>query len=236
MTSMMQSMIDRLYSKNILIVAASGNGGHRVNNFPASYHKVISVGAVDQDENIWSGSNYGPALELTGPGVSILSTGFTMREDGNYSYTLTVYSGTSMATPHVAGSAAILFSHFPTCTVTEIRYALAYTAKDKGLTGCDEQYGYGIIRVKDAFDYLTSNPCTNTTSSGQNIVRNDTCDLLVIDNETGVSDNIQGTTKFNRKPLSHSLNQFMQSKNNPISYIKKRMRSRRNRYNVHDQP
>jgi Subtilase family len=228
MTLMMKSLIDRLYSKNVLIVAASGNGGEYRNNYPASYHKVISVGAVDQDENIWYGSNYGPALELTGPGASILSTGFTVDEDGNYSYTLTQYSGTSMATPHVAGSAAILFSHFPTCSVTEIRYALAITAKDKGISGCDEQYGYGIVQVKDAFDYLKSNPCTNRTSWGQNIIRNGTCDLLVDDK---VLDNgIQRPSKFNRRPLSHALKDHLKpdqlSKTQHLLNKKKRVRVR----------
>ena len=69
-----------------------------------------------------------------------------------------MYSGTSMATPHVAGAAALLISHFPTCSVTQLRYALAYTSKDKGRSGCDPYYGYGIIRVKAAYDFLKQYP------------------------------------------------------------------------------
>ncbi len=62
--------------------------------------------------------------------------------------------GTSMATPHVAGVAALLWSFYPAKTNAEIREALQTTALDKGATGRDNSYGYGIVQAKLAYDYL----------------------------------------------------------------------------------
>ncbi len=69
------------------------------------------------------------------------------------------WDGTSMATPHVAGVAALVWSHYPTCTNAEIRSALQATAQDLGAAGRDNAYGYGLVQAKSAFDYLAANPC-----------------------------------------------------------------------------
>jgi serine protease len=98
-------------------------------------------------------------------GTGILSTGFT--STGQYTFVL--YTGTSMASPHVAGAAALLFSNFPKCTATQIRYALAYTASDKGSKGCDEKYGYGIIQVKAAYDFLKAYKCSYKSNWGKTV-------------------------------------------------------------------
>jgi len=68
-------------------------------------------------------------------------------------------SGTSMATPAVAGVAALVWSNFPSCSGTEIRNALKATAQDAGATGKDVYFGYGIVKAKAAHDYLTTNGC-----------------------------------------------------------------------------
>jgi len=64
------------------------------------------------------------------------------------------YNGTSMATPHVAGVAALVWSHYPSKSNAEVRDALQKTALDKGTAGKDNTYGYGIVRAKVAYDYL----------------------------------------------------------------------------------
>ncbi len=64
------------------------------------------------------------------------------------------YDGTSMATPHVSGVAALIWSHYPAKTNAEIRDALRLTALDKGTAGRDNSYGYGIVQAKSAYDYL----------------------------------------------------------------------------------
>ncbi|NNM13758.1 MAG: S8 family serine peptidase [Gammaproteobacteria bacterium] len=68
-------------------------------------------------------------------------------------------SGTSMATPAVAGVAALVWSNHSSCTGSEIRAALKATADDQGASGRDDYFGYGIVKAKDASDYLTANAC-----------------------------------------------------------------------------
>lgn len=71
------------------------------------------------------------------------------------------YSGTSQACPHVAGAAALVWSHFPLCSSNQIRYALAYTATGDGI--CNNEFGYGIVQTRAALDFLRENPCSSGT-------------------------------------------------------------------------
>ena len=119
--------------------------------YPASYPHVISVGAVDEDEDYAIFSNYNYQVELVGPGVSILST----LPDDKYGS----LSGTSMATPHVAGAAALVWSYFPECSNHQIRNILALTAKDVGSSGCDDKTGFGLVQAKAAYDILDKHGC-----------------------------------------------------------------------------
>ncbi|PKG82899.1 peptidase S8 [Colwellia sp. 75C3] len=75
-------------------------------------------------------------------------------------------SGTSMASPHVAGVAALVWSHHPTCTNVEIRNVLNASAQDLGATGRDVKFGHGLAQTKDAIDYITANGCDGSGSGG----------------------------------------------------------------------
>lgn len=68
-------------------------------------------------------------------------------------------SGTSMASPHVAGVAALVWSTHPTCTAAEIRNVLNTTAQDLGAAGRDVKFGHGLVQTKAAVDYITNNGC-----------------------------------------------------------------------------
>ena len=71
------------------------------------------------------------------------------------------FNGTSMATPHVSGVAALVWSHFPQCTATQIRDTLNKTAQDLGDRGRDPQFGFGLVQAKAAYDRLLSSGCDN---------------------------------------------------------------------------
>jgi subtilisin family serine protease len=171
-TDSMKTVIERVYSNGGLIFAASGNGGGQNIAFPAAHPKVIAVGAVTQAATRWTGSNYG-YNELMAPGNLIVST--TVNSQGQNVYAS--YSGTSMATPHAAGAAALLWSNFPSCTNKQIRYALAYTAKDIGSSGCDTTNGYGIVQTKAAYNFLSNHPCSSA-SWGKTTSSNDQCSTI----------------------------------------------------------
>jgi subtilisin family serine protease len=90
-------------------------------------------------------------------------------EIASYCFSVNLLISFSMASPHVAGAAALLLSHFPSCTATQITYALAFTAKDNGTKGCDDQYGYGIVQVKAAYDFLLAYRCSPNTNWGKTV-------------------------------------------------------------------
>ncbi|MFZ3172730.1 MAG: S8 family serine peptidase [Carboxydocellales bacterium] len=110
------------------MVAAAGNSGCSGDTviYPAKYNEVIAVSAINDDDDSFAYfSSCGSAVDLTAPGVSILSTykGSTYR----------LLSGTSMATPHVTGTAALVLSQFSPTTrpsPTRIMAHLKQTAED----------------------------------------------------------------------------------------------------------
>ncbi|MEE2785454.1 MAG: S8 family serine peptidase, partial [Pseudomonadota bacterium] len=132
----------------VLPIAAAGNSGGTSLGYPASYDAVVSVAAVDSSEEHASFSTRNEQVEIAAPGVNILSTVI----NGGYES----YSGTSMATPHVAAGAALLWSNHDSCTAEEIRQALNKASKDLGAAGRDNSYGYGLIQIKAAHDAIVS--------------------------------------------------------------------------------
>jgi subtilisin family serine protease len=80
--------------------------------------------------------------------------------DDGIEYTYREMTGTSMAAPHVAAAAALVWSHFGGCSVHQIRYALVYTAFHPN-GGCDEYYGNGIVKARDAYRFLARNDCAD---------------------------------------------------------------------------
>ncbi|MDF0534789.1 S8 family serine peptidase [Shewanella sp. A32] len=81
---------------------------------------------------------------------------------GDYAY----YDGTSMATPHVAGVAALVWSNFPQCTNKELRTVLQVTAEDLGTAGRDNYTGFGLVQAKAAYDYIATYGCAGSSNSG----------------------------------------------------------------------
>lgn len=145
-----------------LNVAASGNRGTDVVSIPARYSSVIAVGATHDRDGRASFSQGGPVLELVAPGVDILSclwdedVGRTAEDHSVY----TLSSGTSMATPHVAGVAALVFAagiedaNRNGRVNDEVRDRLNATAIDLGARGRDDDFGYGMVDARAALGVL----------------------------------------------------------------------------------
>jgi hypothetical protein len=152
-----EMVFDLLYNNyGILSIAAAGNNGSTAYAYPASYGSVISVAAVDHNNNVAGFSQKNDQVELAAPGVNILSTW----KDGGYA----TMSGTSMAAPHVAAAAALVWGADPTKTNAEIRQIFQETALDLGTSGEDDASGYGLIRSMTAYESLSGSPTAVTMS------------------------------------------------------------------------
>ena len=266
---------DSLAAKGVLSVAAAGNDGNTAVSYPAGYRSVMMVGALDQNKAWASFSQYNSKLEISAPGVAVLSTvpmgsgadsalsvgartyapgamdgspktaasapladfgvgdkvnaamtgkvcliargaidfatkvvncqssggvgavvynnvaggfggtlgatattiasvtasdteGTAMKvqlgqvatlsvKPANYAY----FDGTSMATPHVAAVAALVWSYYPSCTGKQMRASLGKSALDLGSPGRDDKFGYGLVQAKSAYDRIAKMGCGN---------------------------------------------------------------------------
>ncbi|MFH7526153.1 S8 family peptidase [Aeromonas enteropelogenes] len=146
---------NQAYSQNVLSVAAAGNAGNTSKSYPASYSSVVSVAAIDANKQLAYFSQRNDQVELAAPGVSVMST-----VPGGYAY----YSGTSMATPHVVGVAALAWSQRLECSNDQLRQTLRLSAQDLGTAGRDSSYGYGLVQARAAADRLALG-CDGSTSS-----------------------------------------------------------------------
>src|SRR5439155_16655401 len=124
-----------------LLVAAAGNDGDDSLEYPAALPDVVSVAAVDGAQAPAAFSNANADVELTAPGVDVLST----RAGGGY----VRMSGTSMATPHVAAAAALVADAHPG-TVRALRTRLDEAAHDLLAPGRDPATGFGVVDVAAA--------------------------------------------------------------------------------------
>jgi thermitase len=124
------------HNAGCVVVAATGNDNGPV-LYPAKYTEAFAVAATDSSDQRYWLSNYGPEVDVAAPGVSIYSTYFT----GGYTY----MTGTSMAAPHVAGLAALIWSACPGYTSAQVESRIETTAVDLGPSGWDQYYGHGRI-------------------------------------------------------------------------------------------
>lgn len=134
---------------------SGGTGAVIINNVAGMLQGTLGT------SNTTSIPAVGAALEdraaLVGASTASISVGA-----GDYG----LMSGTSMATPGVAGIAALVWSNHQSCTGTEIRNALKATAEDSGSAGKDDKFGYGIVKAKAASDYISANGCDGSGSGG----------------------------------------------------------------------
>ena len=145
----MQSAVDYAYSHGVVVVAAVGNNPNGIPIYPAACSHVIGVAATNSSDQRASFSNYGTFVDIAAPGETIASTYWSA---GSNVYALA--SGTSMATPHVAGLAALVLSQYPSRTPDQIEACIESSADDLGAIGRDNYYGYGRINAYKAVNSI----------------------------------------------------------------------------------
>jgi len=161
-SQIIKDAVDYAYESGVAVIAASGNDGYTDTiAYPAAYPSVLSVGSVGVNGQVAYYSNQGKLLDVVAPGGDMTADGNndgvadgilqeTSLGGGKFDYAL--FQGTSMASPHVAGLAALLKSN-GLRSPDDIYEAITQSAKDLGGKGRDNQTGYGLIDPAAALKY-----------------------------------------------------------------------------------
>ncbi|RZT20792.1 subtilase family protein [Kribbella sp. VKM Ac-2569] len=160
-TDPMSEAVDRLSKSSgaLFVIAAGNSGAEETVGSPGAASEALTVGAVDRENKLANFSSRGPRVgdgalkpEVTAPGVEIAAARAAGTEQGHIlGQYYTAMSGTSMATPHVAGAAAILAQRHPDWTGPQLKAALASTAVPSDGARTDQQ-GLGRIDIPNALD------------------------------------------------------------------------------------
>ncbi|HOO57085.1 MAG TPA: S8 family serine peptidase [bacterium] len=197
-----QSLFNELHSLGVSIFVAAGNEYSENGLNPlAICNYAVSVAAVDRDSNHAPYSNKGTGLDISAPGGSqtvresdgVLST--VRNDNSGTTSSYTYYEGTSMATPHAAGVAALMIAAYSSITPDQIATLLAQTATDLGDTGTDTTFGAGLINAYSAVREAKSlggtvndptGPVIAVSSSALDFAYSETSKTVLITN-TGIS-------------------------------------------------
>jgi len=163
--------VKEAYNANIPVICAAGNSGDLgVISYPARYTETIAIGALNDANLRAEFSETGVKLDFMAPGVDIFST----YAKGKYR----VLSGTSMATPWVAGVVALMMSKHrkvgggtPLTSVEDVREHLKKTAIDLDVAGKDPKTGYGLIDVSKALEDIAPEPTPKPNPSSSSSSR-----------------------------------------------------------------
>lgn len=152
-----QGAVDAWRAADIIPVFAAGNSGPGAGTVgsPSDYCNTMSIGATDINDNIAGFSSRGPGAfaqctdkpDLSAPGANVRSS----VNGGGYAN----FSGTSMATPHVAGCIALMLSGDPSLDYDDVYNILTTTGADLGTPGHDNAFGYSRIDCYEAFQQLS---------------------------------------------------------------------------------
>lgn len=159
-SAVMENAVKYARAKGVVVVAAAGNGGRAVVEFPAAYPGSVAVSAVGPTGKLAPYSSYGKELDIAGPGgdksqgpeAGVLQNTIDPKDPSQSVYAS--YQGTSMATPHVAGVAALLYAAGAK-NPDQVEAALFKSAKAaEDQTGWTEQFGHGIVDAEAALTAL----------------------------------------------------------------------------------
>lgn len=177
---------------SIFVVAAMGNEYKRWQIvYPAALTGVMAVGATDGNDRKVDFSNSGPHISVGAPGLDVYST----IPGAGYAY----FSGTSMASPHTAGLAALVWSAFPAFTNYQVRRKIEISATDVGAPGWDESFGWGRINAAAAVTGAAPAPyygCAEVTAQTAGPIPQPGSDVVV------TSGGFRRTTKTNASGIA----------------------------------
>ncbi|MDY7041258.1 MAG: S8 family serine peptidase, partial [Chloroflexota bacterium] len=143
----LKQAVDYAYSQGCLLVAAANDDGSSTVVYPAGYSNVLAVGATDYSDEWMDTSGHGSYLDVVAPGQEVPVTHWP-------GSTYSLGSGTSVATPHAAGVAALVWSVQPSYTVTNVMNIVKWTSEDittsPAGSGWDEYTGWGRINARRA--------------------------------------------------------------------------------------
>jgi serine protease len=140
------ALVDAMQRGTLVVVAAGNSGPCAPASYPAAYPEVLSVASTDQSRRASSFSTTGSYVDIAAPGSAIVSTWPTTLVASGYQYA----SGTSMASPHVAAAAAVVWAAKPGYSVTQVRSALQSSATDLMVPGRDQWTGSGLVNLPGA--------------------------------------------------------------------------------------
>lgn len=161
-----QDAVNYAWAKGAVLVGAAGNNGREESFYPASMANVVSVSATQPQDELSYWSSYGPKVDVSAPGASVLTTNcYTCTYADHDTWGSHVYiSGTSFATPNVAGVVALIRARFPTETPQQIVDRLLSSVDDLGYAGWDNRYGLGRVNALRAVTSTASS--VSPTASG----------------------------------------------------------------------
>lgn len=148
-SSYVQDAVNYAWGKGVVLVGAAGNNAREEAFYPASFANVISVSGTQVNDEFSSWSSYGSLVDVSAPGASIQTTNCTVctyaGHDtwGDHTY----ISGTSFATPNVAGVVALIRARYPSYTPSQVVSRLFSTVDDLGYAGFDYRYGRGRVNA-----------------------------------------------------------------------------------------
>ena len=152
-----QIAVDQAAARGTFFVAAAGNNSGGPVEFPAAFPSAIAVASLTASNTRSGFSAIGPEIAIAAPGENIEST----LPGGTYGYK----SGTSMATPHVTGTVALLVQQNPNITLAGVRAALQNGALDIDAPGYDQNTGWGLVRALNSLQGGGSPPLTLSLSA-----------------------------------------------------------------------
>lgn len=187
----LQAAFDAADAAGMLNIAAAGNSGNPKGKgnkvgYPARYGSVVAVAAVDGNGKRASFSSTGDTVEIAAPGVSIYST----LPGGGYGNA----SGTSMACPHVVGTAALVLASGITGP-DAIRLILASTAQDLGDSGLDPLYGWGLVDAAAAVDAPEPPPGEDPPPEGEDPPPPSTSEFVEVESITYATEGGKNSNK-----------------------------------------